>query len=242
MFRNISAKNIYRDKYNILSKSSLYSKIDFNLGLIKNSRPSDLNSYRYKKDKNIYQYTKMRRSSSNIYNSNSQTTKRLYLQNKKNTNIIIPKSKKDFIKKELLKNKSILYPSDNSHNDLNINLDKKNISSLLMSSTFYPNQNDKMNSKRFMSNNSTNNLIEDKNKNKIQYNLFSRNIKKIQNNERILPTLSLSMNKTKRNKNEHIGKSDIFFKFNKYKNTIITGRLKTRNGLKYNFNTTRIKK
>ena len=242
MFRNISAKNIYRDKYNILSKSSLYSKIDFNLGLIKNSRQSDLNSYRYKKDKNIYQYTKMRRSSSNIYISNSQTSKRLYLQNKKNTNIIIPKSKKDFIKKELLKNKSILYQPNNNHNELNINIDKQNISSLLMSSTFYPNQIEKMNIKKIMSNNSANNLIEDKNKNKIQYNLSSRNIKGISNKEKILPALSLSMNKTKINKNEHSGKSDIFLKFNKYKNNYITGRLKTRNGLKYDFNTTRIKK
>ena len=184
----------------------------------------------------------MRRSSSNIYISNSQTSKRLYLQNKKNTNIIIPKSKKDFIKKELLKNKSILYQPNNNHNELNINIDKQNISSLLMSSTFYPNQIEKMNIKKIMSNNYANNLIEDKNKNKIQYNLSSRNIKSISNKEKILPALSLSMNKTKINKNEHSGKSDIFLKFNKYKNNYITGRLKTRNGLKYDFNTTRIKK
>ena len=123
----------------------------------------------------------MRRSSSNIYISNSQTSKRLYLQNKKNTNIIIPKSKKDFIKKELLKNKSILYQPNNNHNELNINIDKQNISSLLMSSTFYPNQIEKMNIKKIMSNNPANNLIEDKNKNKIQYNLSSRNIKGISN-------------------------------------------------------------
>ena len=243
MFRNISAKNIYRYKYSLLSKSSLYSKIDFNVDLIKNSNLSDLNSYKYKKDKNIYQYSKMRRLSSKIYNSNSQTSKRLYLQNKKNTNIIIPKSKKDFIKKELLKNTSLLYPFDNNHNELNINNDKRNISSLLMSSTFYPNQSDKMNTKRFMPNNSSNNLIEDKNKNKIQYNLSSRNIKINPNNEKVFPVLSLSIIKNKRKKNEHIRKSDIFFKFNnKYKNNIITGRLKTRDGLKYDFNTTRIKK
>jgi hypothetical protein len=41
------------------------------------------------------------------------------------------------------------------------------------------------------------------------------------------------MNKIKKNKNEHSVKGDIFFKFNKYKNNFITGRVKTRNGLNY---------
>ena len=237
MHRNISAKNIYRDKYNVLNNSSIYSKIDYNLGFIKNGRPLDINSYKFKKDK--YQNSKMRRSSSNIYNTKSQMNKRFYLKNKKNTNIIIPRTKKDFIKKELLKNKSILYQLDKNQNELNIHLDQKSISSLLMSSTFYPNQNDKllnnsrMNTKKFIQNNSTNNLFEDRNKNKIQFNLSSRNTQNVSNNEKVLPTLSLSMNKIKKNKNEHSVKGDIFFKFNKYKNNFITGRVKTRNGLNY---------
>ena len=161
------------------------------------------------------------------------------MQNKKNTNIIIPRKKKDFIKKELLKNKSILYQLDKNQNELNIHLDQKSISSLLMSSTFYPNQNDKllnnsrMNTKKFIQNNSTNNLFEDRKKNKIQFNLSSRNTQNVSNNEKVLPTLSLSMNKIKKNKNEHSVKGDIFFKFNKYKNNFITGRVKTRNGLNY---------
>ena len=259
--RNISAKNIYRNRYNLFYNSSQGSKIDLNLnlGIIKSKRQSEITSYRYKKENNLNQNPKLNRASSNIY-YNSQSNKKLFLQNKKDTNIVIPRTKKDFIKKELLKNNSLIYSLNKNQNEINFNFEKKNIPSIFMSSTFYPKKNNnkifnhsRMSSKRLMQNNSLNNLNENKYlkeediKKKVKNNFFEninlsrKNI--MNNNDKKLPFLSLSISKIKKNKIEpNSGKNDIFFKFNqKNNNKTSRGNNKIKNGLNYDFLSERIK-
>ena len=261
MNRNISAKNIYRNRYNLFYNSSQGSKIDLNLnlGIIKSKRQSEITSYRCKKENNLNQNPKLNRASSNIY-YNSQSNKKLFLQNKKDTNIVIPRTKKDFIKKELLKNNSLIYTLNKNQNEINFNFEKKNIPSIFMSSTFYPKKNknkifnhSRMSSKRLMQNNSLNNLNENKYlkeediKKKVKnnfiknINLSRKNI--MNNNEKKLPFLSLSISKIKKNKIEpNSGKNDIFFKFNqKNNNKTSRGNNKIKNGLNYDFLSERIK-
>ena len=261
MNRNISAKNIYRNRYNLFYNSSQGSKIDLNLnlGIIKSKRQSEITSYRCKKENNLNQNPKLNRASSNIY-YNSQSNKKLFLQNKKDTNIVIPRTKKDFIKKELLKNNSLIYSLNKNQNEINFNFEKKNISSIFMSSTFYPKKNNnkifnhsRMSSKRLMQNNSLNNLNENKYlkeediKKKVKnnfienINLSRKNI--MNNNDKKLPFLSLSISKIKKNKIEpNSGKNDIFFKFNqKNNNKTSRGNNKIKNGLNYDFLSERIK-
>ena len=261
MNRNISAKNIYRNRYNLFYNSSQGSKIDLNLnlGIIKSKRQSEITSYRCKKENNLNQNPKLNRASSNIY-YNSQSNKKLFLQNKKDTNIVIPRTKKDFIKKELLKNNSLIYSLNKNQNEINFNFEKKNISSIFMSSTFYPKKNNnkifnhsRMSSKRLMQNNSLNNLNENRYlkeediKKKVKNN-FIKNIglsrKNIMNNnDKKLPFLSLSISKIKKNKIEpNSGKNDIFFKFNqKNNNKTSRGNNKIKSGLNYDFLSERIK-
>ena len=261
MNRNISAKNIYRNRYNLFYNSSQGSKIDLNLnlGIIKSKRKSEITSYRCKKENNLNQNPKLNRASSNIY-YNSQSNKKLFLQNKKYTNIVIPRTKKDFIKKELLKNNSLIYTLNKNQNEINFNFEKKNIPSIFMSSTFYPKKNknkifnhSRMSSKRLMQNNSLNNLNENKYlkeediKKKVKnnfienINLSRKNI--MNNNDKKLPFLSLSISKIKKNKIEpNSGKNDIFFKFNqKNNNKTSRGNNKIKNGLNYDFLSERIK-
>ena len=261
MNRNISAKNIYRNRYNLFYNSSQGSKIDLNLnlGIIKSKRQSEITSYRCKKENNLNQNPKLNRASSNIY-YNSQSNKKLFLQNKKDTNIIIPRTKKDFIKKELLKNNSLIYTLNKNQNKIKFNFEKKNIPSIFMSSTFYPKKNNnkifnhsRMSSKRLMQNNSLNNLNENKYlkeediKKKVKnnfienINLSRKNI--MNNNDKKLPFLSLSISKIKKNKIEpNSGKNDIFFKFNqKNNNKTSRGNNKIKNGLNYDFLSERIK-
>ena len=261
MNRNISAKNIYRNRYNLFYNSSQGSKIDLNLnlGIIKSKRQSEITSYRCKKENNLNQNPKLNRASSNIY-YNSQSNKKLFLQNKKDTNIVIPRTKKDFIKKELLKNNSLIYSLNKNQNEINFNFEKKNIPSIFMSSTFYPKKNNnkifnhsRMSSKRLMQNNSLNNLNENKYlkeediKKKVKnnfienINLSRKNI--MNNNDKKLPFLSLSISKIKKNKIEpNSGKNDIFFKFNKKNNNKTSrGNNKIKNGLNYDFLSERIK-
>ena len=261
MNRNISAKNIYRNRYNLFYNSSQGSKIDLNLnlGIIKSKRQSEITSYRCKKENNLNQNPKLNRASSNIY-YNSQSNKKLFLQNKKDTNIVIPRTKKDFIKKELLKNNSLIYTLNKNQNEIKFNFEKKNIPSIFMSSTFYPKKNNnkifnhsRMSSKRLMQNNSLNNLNENKYlkeediKKKVKnnfienINLSRKNI--MNNNDKKLPFLSLSISKIKKNKIEpNSGKNDIFFKFNqKNNNKTSRGNNKIKNGLNYDFLSERIK-
>ena len=261
MNRNISAKNIYRNRYNLFYNSSQGSKIDLNLnlGIIKSKRQSEITSYRCKKENNLNQNPKLNRASSNIY-YNSQSNKKLFLQNKKDTNIVIPRTKKDFIKKELLKNNSLIYSLNKNQNEINFNFEKKNIPSIFMSSTFYPKKNknkifnhSRMSSKRLMQNNSLNNLNENKYlkeediKKKVKnnfienINLSRKNI--MNNNDKKLPFLSLSISKIKKNKIEpNSRKNDIFFKFNqKNNNKTSRGNNKIKNGLNYDFLSERIK-
>ena len=267
--RNASAKNVNRNRAKLLLNNSTIDKkesiINFNSSLIKNIRQKEMSFYKNKKDKYLNQSTKMsktKRVTNNINNDGennvyyNKINKNIILQNKKNTSINIPKTKKDFIKKELLNNKSIYYPIHNRNNSNTIINPRRSSSSILSSTLYSKKKNNslersRMYSKRLTSSNSMNDInennfllrekINDKTKIMLMDNINTiRSSKNIINYDKKLPFLNLSMVKKKSNENNE--RNDINFNFNKYKNNkneSINDR--SRNGLNYDFLTERIK-
>ena len=148
---------------------------------------------------NIY-YNKI--NSNTILQSNSNSIK-------KNPNIGIPK-KKDYIRRELLKNATIY---QNNHSNINLNLNKK-ASSLLMSSTIYAkkkansNGHSSSSTKRLSSSHSMRNLKSKMdlmkkgegitfNKQKTNFLDSDRVLKSISILEKKLPFINISLNKKK---------------------------------------------
>ena len=267
--RNASARNINRNRAKLLLNNSTIDKkesiINFNSSIIKNIRQKEMSFYKNKKDKYLNQSTKMsktKRVTNNINNDGdnneyyNKINKNIILQNKKNTSISIPKTKKDFIKKELLNNKSIYYPIHNRNNS-NMFINPKRSSSTILSSTIYSKKKNsslersRMYSKRLTSSNSMNDKnennfllrekINDKTKIMLMDNINTiRSSKNIINYDKKLPFLHLSMVKKKTIDNNE--RNDINFNFNKYKNNKNESiNDKSRNGLNYDFLTERIK-
>ena len=267
--RNASARNINRNRAKLLLNNSTIDKkesiINFNSSIIKNIRQKEMSFYKNKKDKYLNQSTKMsktKRVTNNINNDGdnneyyNKINKNIIFQNKKNTSISIPKTKKDFIKKELLNNKSIYYPIHNRNNS-NMFINPKRSSSTILSSTIYSKKKNsslersRMYSKRLTSSNSMNDKnennfllrekINDKTKIMLMDNINTiRSSKNIINYDKKLPFLHLSMVKKKTIDNNE--RNDINFNFNKYKNNKNESiNDKSRNGLNYDFLTERIK-
>jgi len=267
--RNASARNINRNRAKLLLNNSTIDKkesiINFNSNIIKNIRQKEMSFYKNKKDKYLNQSTKMsktKRVTNNINNDRdnneyyNKINKNIIFQNKKNTSISIPKTKKDFIKKELLNNKSIYYPIHNRNNS-NMFINPKRSSSTILSSTIYSKKKNsslersRMYSKRLTSSNSMNDKnennfllrekINDKTKIMLMDNINTiRSSKNIINYDKKLPFLHLSMVKKKTIDNNE--RNDINFNFNKYKNNKNESiNDKSRNGLNYDFLTERIK-
>ena len=267
--RNASARNINRNRAKLLLNNSTIDKkesiINFNSSIIKNIRQKEMSFYKNKKDKYLNQSTKMsktKRVTNNINNDGdnneyyNKINKNIILQNKKNTSISIPKTKKDFIKKELLNNKSIYYPIHNRNNS-NMFINPKRSSSTILSSTIYSKKKNsslersRMYSKRLTSSDSMNDKnennfllrekINDKTKIMLMDNINTiRSSKNIINYDKKLPFLHLSMVKKKTIDNNE--RNDINFNFNKYKNNKNESiNDKSRNGLNYDFLTERIK-
>ena len=253
--RNISARNINRNNSKILFNNATIDASILNSGILRNKKKQEVKEYKSRRDKYLNQSTKVSKSkkiSNSFYNNKeinfNKINKNIYLQNKRDTNISIPKNKKDFIRKEILRNQTIYYPIYNNQNNSNANINHRKSTSVLMSSTFYSKK--KNNSRKMTSSNSMYNLNENnyslKNEiNKAKNKLFenfnsSRSSKNMLNYDKKLPFLNLSNKKIDIDNNE---RNDIYFKFNKYKNTIKRDNIndKTRNGLNYDFLTERIK-
>ena len=253
--RNVSARNINRNNSKILFNNATIDASILNSGILRNKKKQEVKEYKSRRDKYLNQSTKVSKSkkiSNSFYNNKeinfNKINKNIYLQNKRDTNISIPKNKKDFIRKEILRNQTIYYPIYNNQNNSNANINHRKSTSVLMSSTFYSKK--KNNSRKMTSSNSMYNLNENnyslKNEiNKAKNKLFenfnsSRSSKNMLNYDKKLPFLNLSNKKIDIDNNE---RNDIYFKFNKYKNTIKRDNIndKTRNGLNYDFLTERIK-
>ena len=253
--RNISARNINRNNSKILFNNATIDASILNSGILRNKKKQEVKEYKSRRDKYLNQSTKVSKSkkiSNSFYNNKeinfNKINKNIYLQNKRDTNISIPKNKKDFIRKEILRNQTIYYPIYNNQNNSNANINHRKSTSVLMSSTVYSKK--KNNSRKMTSSNSMYNLNENnyslKNEiNKAKNKLFenfnsSRSSKNMLNYDKKLPFLNLSSKKIDIDNNE---RNDIYFKFNKYKNTIKRDNIndKTRNGLNYDFLTERIK-
>ena len=253
--RNISARNINRNNSKILFNNATIDASILNSGILRNKKKQEVKEYKSRRDKYLNQSTKVSKSkkiSNSFYNNKeinfNKINKNIYLQNKRDTNISIPKNKKDFIRKEILRNQTIYYPIYNNQNNSNANINHRKSTSVLMSSTFYSKK--KNNSRKMTSSNSMYNLNENnyslKNEiNKAKNKLFenfnsSRSSKNMLNYDKKLPFLNLSNKKIGIDNNE---RNDIYFKFNKYRNTIKKDNIndKTRNGLNYDFLTERIK-
>ena len=253
--RNISARNINRNNSKILFNNATIDASILNSGILRNKKKQEVKEYKSRRDKYLNQSTKVSKSkkiSNSFYNNKeinfNKINKNIYLQNKRDTNISIPKNKKDFIRKEILRNQTIYYPIYNNQNNSNANINHRKSTSVLMSSTFYSKK--KNNSRKMTSSNSMYNLNENNNSlkneiNKAKNKLFenfnsSRSSKNMLNYDKKLPFLNLSNKKIGIDNDE---RNDIYFKFNKYRNTIKKDNIndKTRNGLNYDFLTERIK-
>ena len=256
-YRNASARNLNRNRLKFLfNKSTTIQrnlKNDFNSSILKNIKKQELNSYKNVKNTSII----FNNNDSNLYN-NKINSKSIYLKNKKNASISISKTKRDFIKKGLLRNRTIYFPNNNNLNFSNININNKKSTSVLMSSTIYSRkknnslEHSRINSKHLSSINSLENLNENNNyrvkegiiKKKYLYENrvnSSRASKNILANEKNLPFLSLSLNK--KNGIENSEGKDIYFKINKHKDNTKREYIKdkTRNRLNYDFLSERIK-
>ena len=233
--RNISARNIYRNNSkNIFSKSTIDQNM-INSGILRNIKVQEIKEFKNKKDKYLNQSTKVSKSkktSSSFYNYNDNrmiddkmSNKNINLKNKRNTSIRIPKNKKDFIKKEILRNQTLYYKNylQPSNSNKNININNKRSSSVLMNSTIYSKK--KNNQKKLTVSNSMHNLNENNNYpmgfgiNKVKSNLIenynpSRSSKNIFDFEKKLPFVYSFMDKkieiNDNERTERIGK--LYFK------------------------------
>ena len=229
-----------------ISKIRKNSKeINNNNNLNNNNNINNLNSeIHYKKIKN------------NIIQSNNNS----FL--KKNKNMSMPKYKKDFIKKEILKNATFYNPNNNknqNNSNLNINNINKKSSSLVMSSTIYSKKKTNSsgnsiinNSKRLSSSHSMQNLksnneimdvggisnftINNKKSNFINSDKIIKNVSII---DKKLPFINAALNKKK---NSSISSEIYYASYGKFNNeNDIKSKLNESGNLHYDFFTDRIR-
>jgi hypothetical protein len=215
--RNISAKYINRNREKILfnNNSTIDTKNKINSGLIKNMRKQEINSYNNKNNKLRNHSTKVtgeKQLSNNYYNIQYS-----------NKNINIPKTKRDYLGKDIIRNDKSLYYRNNNSMYTTKKIKKKRLSSSNSMKNLYANN--------FMIKEQINNNIS---MNKSKSNLFdsinsSRISRYIPNFDKKLPFLSFSINK----KNENENNNDIYF--NKNIND------KTNNGINYDYLMEKIK-
>ena len=267
--RNASARNINRNRAKLLLSNSTMDKrdsvINFNSSLIKNIRQQEMSFFKNKKEKYLNQRVRMAKAKiiSNEINNNEENNDKVYynkinksiiLQNKSNPSISIPKTKKDFLKKELLKNQTLYYSMRGDQNNSKNIINPKKSTSNILSSTIYTKkkssslERSRMFNKRLTSSKSMNDLNENNNNNFLMKERISDktkiilmdNINPIKSSKNIieykkkLPFLNISMIKKKSIENN--GRKVINFNFNKYKNDKNQKRNdKSRNGLNYDF-------
>ena len=178
---------------------------------------------------------------------------------KPNSNMSMLKTKKEFIRKELLKNSTFYNPNQNQNNsNLNINSNKKS-SSILMSSTIYSKKKTNSsgvsinNQKRLSSSHSMHNLKTNNNFmregefanntiniKKSNFMNSDRGLKNISIVDKKLPFINISLNK----KGSDISGNEIYYvSYGKFNNNINESKVKfNKNGnLQYDFFTDRIR-
>ena len=218
MNRNISAKYINKNKSKfIFNNSTIDLNNNINSGIIKNMRKQQINSYKNKKNKLMNHSTKVtkKKTMNDYYNIKYSNILR------ENTNINIPKTKRDYIGKDILKNNPNLFYQ-------NINI--KPVSNI-MSSTIYSKK--KSTDRKLSTSNSMKNLYSNNNyfikelinnnpsMNKSNKNLLnsinssrsSKNILNYDNNK--IPFFNIANKKKQIEENNN----EIYYDFNKYKNS-----------------------
>ena len=226
-FLNYSVKDISKNhKSSNISHNNIYNNNN-------NNHNNNNNSiYNINNNNNSVYYNKI---NNNILQSNNNSI------SKKNTNISTQRAKKDYIRRELLKNATIY---QNNHSNLNLNLNKK-VSPLLMSSTIYSKKKTNsaghsVNSKRLSSSHSMRNLKSkidiirkdgnnnnSINKQKTNFMDSDRCLKNISILEKKLPFINISLNKKK----DLVKGSDLYYvSFGKFNN----GNDRDKDKYKYN--------
>ena len=248
-------QDIYNNKRNkFLNYRKDNSKVKKDSNINSASQFNNKNNYNYNFNKSIY-YNEMNNNS--IFQSNNNSLL------KRNSSISIPKSKKDFIRKEILKGSTTYLNYDHNNqnqrqNNPNINMNKpKSQSSILMSSTIYskkkPNlsqgsiiNNRKLSSSRSMYNlKSNSNLIRERGIS--NYNAISKqksNVIKLDRNSknngiinRNIPFMNFSLSKKKGNSLEN----DIYYASSRKMNNGSKKYKENNYNLNYDFLTDRIK-
>ena len=288
--RNISARNLNHNREKILFNNSTMNnrnqKMNMNSGIISKMRQQEYISYKSKKNKYTNHSTKSskaKKTSNNLYNSQFNNSNNIYYNKinnkniyqpskiagmKKNTSISIPKTKRDFIRKDLIRNQTLYFPVHNNQSNYNINVmnNKKNTQNLISSSVYTKKKNNsieysrisqkRLNSSNSMQNfneinymigdniNNNNNLSLGKSKSNSIYSINpSRSSKNIMSFDKRLPFLNLSLGK-KNDLESNSGRNDAYIKFNKYKNSTkyeSASNEPIKNGSNYDILTDRLK-
>ena len=224
---NLSQNNIYNNNHNHNHNHNNNNNSVHNINNISN---------------NIY-YNKI---NNNIIQSNNNSII------KKNTSISIPKSKKDYIRKELLKNTTIY---QRNHSNLNFDLNKKpsSISSIVYSKKrTNSNGHSTLNSKRLISSHSMYNLKANDetigegginnftiNKTKLNFINSDRTLKNESVIEKKLPFINISINKKKAGAR---GNEIFYVSYGKMNNGVIKDKyVDNNNNLNYDYFTDRIR-
>ena len=288
--RNISARNLNHNREKISFNNSTMNtrnqKMNMNSGIISKMRQQEYISYKSKKNKYTNHSTKSskaKKTSNNLYNSQFNNSNNIYYNKinnkniyqpskiagmKKNTSISIPKTKRDFIRKDLIRNQTLYFPVHNNQSNYNINVmnNKKNTQNLISSSVYTKKKNNsieysrisqkRLNSSNSMQNfneinymigdniNNNNNLSLGKSKSNSIYSINpSRSSKNIMSFDKRLPFLNLSLGK-KNDLESNSGRNDAYIKFNKYKNSTkyeSASNEPIKNGSNYDILTDRLK-
>ena len=283
--RNASMSNLnINNKSKILINNSLIedqsSIVSLNSGILKNMKYQYQEMYPNKRNKflnyTVKDISKIQKNSNNISNNNlinnnindsnlndnlfynkiNNTMKKSY----KNSNMSMPKNKKEFIRKELLKNSTFYNPNQNqSNSNLNININKKS-SPILMSSTIYSKKKTNSsglsivnNQKRLSSSHSMHNLKTNNNFireggignntiniKKSNFMNSDRGLKNISIIDKKLPFINISLNKKS---GDASGNEIYYVSYGKFNNNINENKVKfNKNGnLHYDFFTDRIR-
>ena len=230
MNRNISAKYINKNKSKfIFNNSTIDSNNNINSGIIKNMRKQQINSYKNKKNKLMNHSTKVtkKKTMNDYYNIKYSNILR------ENTNINIPKSKADYLGKAILRNnQNLFYQNMNIKPVTNIMsstiYSKKKSSDRKLSTSnsmknLYGNNNyfirDQINNNKPSLSKSNKNILNSINSSRSSKNILNHDIDKY-------PFLNI-LNKKKQIEENN---NDIYYEFNKYKNST-----KSKEGINYDF-------
>ena len=224
--RNISAKYLNRNKSKILFNNATIDS-NANNNNNNNMRRSQISSYKNKKSKLMNHSMKVttKKTMNNYYNMKVN-------EKNKTNNIIIPKTKKDYLGKDLIPNNQTTYYHSTIYSKKKTNSSTKKLTSSNSMKNLYGNNNYFF-KEQINNNNISMNNINNKSKSNIyDSGNSSRSSKNILNFDSKYHFLNYSMNK----KNEMENNNDIYYEI-KYKNNnkYSTKNNKTRDELNYDY-------